>query len=422
MTKLKNLFLDYQARTRFGENVYYFIKWCALAYIAGAAGGLVGGIFSRAITWVTEFRLSNSWALFLLPVAGLLIVWLYQITGEAKNRGTNMVLSSISAKEEITKTTGPLIFFATILTHLTGGSVGREGAALQLGGSIGAYLARLLHLNEKDKKAIVLCGMSAVFSALFGTPVTAAVFCMEVINVGVFYYAAMLPCLLSAFLGKDVSLFLGVQPEIYTLPEIPALSFHTVHPVVLLGICCALFSILVCTVFHGAEHYYKKFFPNPYIRILVASALFIGLTLLSGTRVYCGTSTILIEESIAGEAHYEAFLLKLLFTAIALGGGFKGGEIVPTLCMGATLGAALGTLLGFEPALMAACGMMALFAGVTNCPLSSILMGIELFRGQGLAYFAVAVSISFALSGYSSLYSAQKFSFSKLSLNRRPEE
>lgn len=391
----------------------YFIRWFVLAGLIGCVGGVLGGLFARCITMATVYRTSHDWTLFLMPLAGLLIVGLYALCKETNNRGTNAILEALTENQHITFMTGPLIFAATTLTHLVGGSAGREGAALQLGGTVGTHMGRLFHLDKEELRIAVMCGMSSVFGALFGTPVAAAIFCMEVSNVGVFYYATLFPCLLSSLLGSVISGLLGVEAEAFHLSVLPEIEAPVLAHILLLGICCALLSILICVTIHQAEHLYRKYLPNPYVRVLIASAIFITGTLLVGTRTYCGSSMILIEESLAGEVHYEAFILKLLFTAIALGGGFKGGEIVPTLCVGATFGAALGSLMGANVPLMAACGMISTFAGVTNCPLASILIGLELFQGKGLVFFAVAVAISFSLSGYFSLYHSQKFAYSK---------
>jgi H+/Cl- antiporter ClcA len=325
-----------------------------------------------------------------------------------------MVLDAISSDEKVTNATGPLIFIATILTHLTGGSSGREGAALQLGGSIGNFFGGLMKLDEKDKKIAIMCGMSAVFAALFGTPVAAGIFPLEVVSIGILYYAALVPCIFSSYIGVGIARWAGLPGESFPVAEVPAASPSSIAFVVLLGIGCACVSILFCEILHKAEHAYKKVFPNPYIRILAASAIFIALTLLIGTRDYCGGSMGLIEESVEGHARYEAFLLKMIFTAIALGAGFKGGEIVPTLCVGATFGCAFGSIVGFAPSLCAACGMAALFAGVTNCPITSILIALELFGYAGMEYFAIAIAVSFALSGYYSLYASQRFAYAEM--------
>lgn len=394
-------------------NIRYFIKWSALALAIGSVAGAAGTIFSMGVSWATGFRLSHPSMLFFLPVSGLLIVWLYHSFHEEGNRGTNMVIDAISSNERVTPATGPLIFFSTILTHLGGGSSGREGAALQLGGSIGNSFGEWFKLDERDKKIAIMCGMSAVFSALFGTPVAAAIFSLEVVSIGVLYYAALVPCVFSSFLAVGIARAAGLEGEHFPVEMIPALDLKAVGLLVLLGILCAAVSILFCVLLHTAEHAYRKYFPDARVRILAGSFLFIALTLLSGTRDYCGSSMGLIESSIEGSVRYEAFLMKMLFTAVALGAGFKGGEIVPTLCVGAALGCAFGEITGFAPSLCAACGMAALFAGVTNCPITSLVIALELFGYEGMEYFSIIIAVAFALSGYYGLYASQKFVYSK---------
>ena len=403
-------------------NIRYFIKWSALALAIGSVAGAAGTIFSMGVSWATGFRLSHPSMLFFLPVSGLLIVWLYHSFHEEGNRGTNMVIDAISSNERVTPATGPLIFFSTILTHLGGGSSGREGAALQLGGSIGNSFGEWFKLDERDKKIAIMCGMSAVFSALFGTPVAAAIFSLEVVSIGVLYYAALVPCVFSSFLAVGIARAAGLEGEHFPVEMIPALDLKAVGLLVLLGILCAAVSILFCVLLHTAEHAYRKYFPDARVRILAGSFLFIALTLLSGTRDYCGSSMGLIESSIEGSARYEAFLMKMLFTAVALGAGFKGGEIVPALCVGAALGCAFGEITGFAPSLCAACGMAALFAGVTNCPITSLVIALELFGYEGMEYFSIIIAVAFALSGYYGLYASQKFVYSKTRtefINRR---
>lgn len=403
-------------------NIRYFIKWSALALVIGSVAGAAGTIFSMGVSWATGFRLSHPSMLFFLPVSGLLIVWMYHSFHEEGNRGTNMVIDAISSNERVTPATGPLIFFSTILTHLGGGSSGREGAALQLGGSIGNSFGEWFKLDERDKKIAIMCGMSAVFSALFGTPVAAAIFSLEVVSVGVLYYAALVPCVFSSFLAVGIARAAGLEGEHFPVEMIPALDLKAMGILVLLGILCAAVSILFCVLLHTAEHAYRKYFPDARVRILAGSFLFIALTLLSGTRDYCGSSMGLIESSIEGSVRYEAFLMKMLFTAVALGAGFKGGEIVPTLCVGAALGCAFGEITGFAPSLCAACGMAALFAGVTNCPITSLVIALELFGYEGMEYFSIIIAVAFALSGYYGLYASQKFVYSKTRtefINRR---
>lgn len=395
------------------NNACYFVKWTLIALLLGGIGGLLGGAFSRGIGFVTAWRQSHDWMLYLMPVGGLLIVWLYHVLRQEKHRGTNAIIDAVLHGEDVSIWTAPLIFITTLITHAVGGSAGREGAALQLGGTIGSVVGRNLKLDEKDRRVATMCGMAAVFSALFGTPVAASVFCMEVFSIGILYYSALVPCLFAAFVGVGIAGWMGCEPEAFAVTMVSGIDLRTMLLMAVFGIGCALMSILLCETLHKTDHLLKKAFPNPYLRVLVASALVIAISLLSGSRIYNGSSMQLIEQGIQGEAPWYAMFLKLLLTAITLGGGFKGGEIVPTLCIGAVFGGVFGTLVGLPASMCAACGMVGLFAGATNCPLASILIALEMFGGEGLPYFAIVVAQSFILSGYYGLYASQRFAYSK---------
>ena len=395
------------------ESIRYMVHWTVFALVTGAVGGFLGGIFSRCIHVVTAFRSAHSWGIFLLPAAGVVIVFLYHITGEEKNRGVNMVLASISARDKVTMATGPLIFASTILSHLGGASVGREGATLQLGGWLGSRFGELIHLDEKDERTAIMCGMSAVFAAMFGTPVAAAVFCIEVISVGVFYYSSLIPCVFSAFIGASVGKLMGAEEESWRILSVPDFSIKLLLQSVLLGILCAILAIIMIVAIHSSEKYAKRFLPNPYVRVLVTSGIFIALTLLLHTTKYTGAGGVLIDEAMKENVDPPAFFLKLIFTCICIAGGFRGGEIVPTLSIGASFGALFSSLTGFPVSLGAACGMIALFSAATNCPIASLLIAMEMFRGDGLPYFTVTVALAFVLSGYYGLYGTQRFIYSK---------
>ena len=395
------------------ESIRYLLRWTGFSLICGGIGGVLGGLFSKAIALATGWQQQNSWLIYLLPLMGLFIVWLYHIAGEDKNRGTNMVLAAITEQERVTPPTGALIFVSTVLSHLGGASVGREGAALQLGGWLGAHLGAAFRLDEKDRRTAVMCGMAGLFAALFGTPVAAAIFCLEVASVGIMQYSALIPCVFSAFMGTGIATLLGSEPERFLLETVPEISPASLGLSVLLGLLCAVLAILLVCSFHGVDKLAKRFLKNAYVRAFVLGCVIAGLTLLMGTRAYSGAGTGLIERALAGETKAHHFILKLLFTALAIGGGFKGGEIVPTLSIGACFGALFGTLTGYPVSLGAACGMIALFAGATNCPIAALLIAMEMFDGAGLPYFAITVAMSFVLSGYYSLYGSQRFAYSK---------
>ncbi len=393
-------------------HIRLLFRWIVLSFILGSVLGVVGTEFVNCISWSTTFRMNHEWCCMLLPVGGVLIVFLYQITKDKHDKGTNMILASLRSEAHIPVQTAPLIFISTIITHFVGGSAGREGAALQLGGGLANTFGNLLHMREKDKHILIMSGMSAAFSAIFRTPAGAVIFAMEVGCVGSMHYAALVPCVISSLTASFIAAHLGLPLERYEVYPVPELSPVTAFRTVILGIFCSALSILFCIILHRTEHYMKKYLPNKYFRILFASAILLLGGFLFGTDYY-GTGGNIIERAIHGKAIWYAFFLKMLFTAVTLGGGFKGGEIVPSFFVGATFGCIFGQITGFSPSLCAGVGMMALFCGVTNCPIASLCISTELF-GQGcLPYCMLVISVSYLLSGYYGLYREQQFSYSK---------
>lgn len=401
-----------ETQTALNKNILYFIRWTAISIVMGTVCGLIGTAFGYGVIYAQRLFKTHSFMLYLMPVAGVLIVLLHQMFHELGNRGTNLILESISSDERIPMATLPCIFISTILSQAVGASAGKEGAALQIGGCIGNYFGDVFHMDERDKKVMIMSGMSGCFGAIFGTPLAAAMFGIEVISIGVAYYAALVPCVFASFIGAQISGALGLHGESFLILHIPEFSLVPALYTVGLGLACALLSVCFCILLHETQHLYKNKIGNVYVRILVAAGLSIALALIFG-RDYCGAGFNLVEKAVDGESAYLGFLLKMIFTAVALGGGFKGGEIVPTLAVGASFGCTFGLLTGFEPSLCAAAGMLANFVGVTNCPIATMFLGFELFGFEAMPYFAVAVAISFTLSGYYGLYSGQKFTYSK---------
>ena len=389
------------------------IKWLLLAVLTGLMVGFISSLFARALKFVTTYRTEHFWVFFLLPAAGLVIVFLYQKLGQ-DDGGTNQVLSTIRSQDDVPFRSAPLIFISTILTHFAGGSAGREGAAIQLGGSIGNQLGSWFRLDEEDRHVMVMCGMSAAFSAVFGTPMAAAVFSMEVVSVGIMYYAALVPCVISSIIASEFAANFGIHPESFHVVDIPDLTVETGLKMVLVAVACAAISIIFCMTLQGISKLYMKYFKNPYIRIAAASAIIIAITLLLRTTDYMGAGNNLIELAIEdGQARPLDFFWKILLTALTMRAGFRGGEIVPSFCIGATFGCLMGHLIGLSPSICAAAGMAALFCGVTNCPITSILIAFELFGFRGVSYYLIAVSISYAVSGYYGLYKDQTIVYSK---------
>ena len=388
-------------------------KWVIFASITGAIVSLVGSAFYFLLSFVTIVREQNPWIIYLLPLAGLAVVATYHFMHNDNDGGTNLVISAIHSGDRIPLRMTPSIFISTTLTHLFGGSAGREGAALQIGGSIGNSLGKLFKFDEKDTHVVIMCGMSAAFSTLFGTPMAAAIFPMEMVSVGVMYYMALVPCVVSSLVAHGISVLLGVAGESFHVTGIPTLQLIPAIKTIALAALCAFLSIGFCVFLHKTEHIYKKYLKNRYLRIFVGGCAIVLLTLLVGNNDYNGAGMHTIEHAIEGHVVPEAFLLKTLFTALTIGAGYKGGEIVPTFFVGATFGCLVGQFIGLSPSFCAAVGMISLFCGVTNSPISTLLISFELFGYEGMPYYLLAVAFSYMLSGYFGLYSSQKIMYSK---------
>jgi len=391
------------------------IKWILLAVLIGLTVGAAGSSFDYLLKRAEGLRLACPWLLYFLPAGGLVIVFLYRISGLEKDRGTNTLLNVVHHQDEdVPAVLAPVIYIASLITHLFGGSAGREGAALQIGGSIGNTIGRLLHMEEGDRKLLVMSGMSAAFSAVFGTPLAAAIFPMEMISVGIMQYSALLPCIFASLAANRFAGYMGLLPESFFIREMPLFSLVNIGKVIVLGVLCAGLSVLFCVMLRQIGTMYRYYFANPYLRIIVGGFLVVGLTLVLGTRMYCGAGSEVIAEAIAGECIPASFFLKILFTALTLGAGYKGGEIVPSFFAGATFGCLFGHLTGVSPSLCAAAGMLAMFCGVTNCPITSMLIGFELFGfGGGARFLIIAIVVSYMFSGYGGLYHDQIIVYSK---------
>ena len=389
-----------------------FLKWAVIAACIGLVGGLVGAAFHMSVNAVTTLRGAHPWLLYLMPLAGLLVVWVYRVT-QMEGKGTNDIIHSIHFGEKVPLMLTPVIFLATVLTHVVGGSAGREGAALQIGGSIGCQVGRLFRQDDRNVRVATMCGMSAVFAALFGTPLTAAVFALEVLTVGVFYYMAFIPCLIAALTGYGVSLLFRLPPTRFAILEAFDLSPAGVLQIMALSVLCALVSIAFCVSMHKTERLLQRKLVNPYARVLLGSAVLIVLTLLCGTD-YNGAGTDVITAAMGGAAVPWAWALKIVFTALTIGCGFKGGEIVPAFFIGATFVCFMGGLLGIPASFGAALGIVAVFCGAVNCPIASLILSVELFGAGELSYFAIACGVSYMLSGYYGIYQSQEIRYSKL--------
>ena len=396
-----------------GKYLLAFLKWTALGILMGAIGGLLGAGFHHALHFVTGVRLQFTWVVYLLPLGGLLAVGLYRLLRLRQNRGTNEIIDAVLEGKPLNPMIAPGIFLSSAITHLFGGSAGREGAALQIGGSAASLLGRLFKLKDKDHTLLVMSGMSAVFAGLFATPLTACLFTMEFASVGTIFSPALLPCFLAALAASKVSGLLGVHAEGIPLTQLAAIDWNSVWRYAVLAIAISVLGIAMCYIFHKAEHLAKHHVKNDWLRIAIGGAVIAGVTFLVGDQRFNGAGMDMALAAVEGHAAWYSFAVKLLLTAITLAAGFKGGEIVPTFCIGATFACWLGGLLGLDPGMAAALGLVGLFCCATNSPLASIVLSVEMFGGTNLHLFALVCVICFVLSGRSGLYASQIQEFSK---------
>ena len=396
------------------NNIKYGIKWILISLVLGSICGMIGAAFHHAIDYVTEFREANDILIWLMPIGGVLIVFLYHSVGLHNEPGTNIIIQSVRQQKIVPRILAPAIFMATVVTHLVGGSSGREGAALQIGGSVATALGRVMKIDKKDMSILIMCGMSAVFSALFGTPLAATIFSMEVISVGVFYYSALVPCLCSSLVAFFTAQALGCSSVAYNLKEVMTINAHTFVYLIGLSLGVAIISILFVKLMHYSYKVFHKYFENPYIRVMVGSVLLLILVFIFG-KDYLGAGMNVVDKAIYEQINPYDFILKAVFTAITIGCGFKGGEIVPTFFIGATFGFTVSEYLLIDPHLGAALGMVGMFCCVINSPIASLILGIEIFGAGNIIPMAIVIAFCYVFSGYFSLYHAQKFVYSKTS-------
>lgn len=389
----------------------FFLKWLCIGVITGGIIGLVGALFHFCSAEAEAFRGDNTWLIYLLPVAGAAIAYFYDAMKYSHDKGTNLVLLAVRDNKIMGIHHALCIFVATVLTHLCGGSSGREGASLQIGAALGSFSGRKLKFGEDDKRIMTMCGMSAMFAAVFGTPVTAAIFAMEVVSVGIFYYSAIIPCVTSALTASYIFSLFG-NTHLQVSVNVPKADLILYLKIALIGAICAGISVLFCQVIGKTHKLFKKI-KNHALRAAAGGAIVVLLTLIVGDYTYNGTGGEMIVSAFTKSPFFAAFLIKMVFTAITLGSGFKGGEIFPVFFIGSSFGSVFAPLLGLDCSVGAAVGMTAIFCGVTNCPIASMLLSIELFGGEGIGMYALVCAVSYMLSGYGGLYSEQKILYSK---------
>lgn len=420
----------------------HLLYWTALTVPVSFVTGTLVALFLWLLDLVTAIRWNNLWLLFLLPLAGLLITFLYRFYGKNADAGNNLIM------DEIHKPGGgvptrmtPLVLFSTLLTHLFGGSAGREGTAVQMGGSISSLFARWYRLRHREKRILLLCGMAAGFGAVFGTPIAGAVFAMEVLAIGRIKYDALIPCLMASVLADVTCSAYGIHHTHYsilfqggnnaTTQWLPLFSFDflLLFKVIVAGVCFGLVSYLFAETSHVIKDSSSKYVHNKWVTPVLGAILVIGISYALGSFDYLGLGVTnprggvsVVAAFGAGGADTWSWLWKLLLTAITLGTGYKGGEVTPLFFIGATLGNTLALISGSPVDLFAGLGFIAVFAGATNTPLACTLMGVELFGSNNVVYYAVACFTAYYFSGHTGIYGSQRVAVSKFHVTHAEEQ
>jgi len=393
------------------------LRWMPISALVGIMAGSASALLLASLNYGTKVREANHWLILLLAPAGWVVGLLYKHFGSSVEAGNNLILEEThDPKAVIPLRMTPLILIGTFITHLFGGSAGREGTALQTGASLADQLTRIFRLNQRDRRIVLMAGISAGFGSVFGTPLAGAVFGLEVLAIGKLSYDAIAPCFLAAFVGELVTRAWGIQHTLYPVSAVPQINLSGILYSIAAGIVFGLVAMAFAKTTHKVSHIARRFISRSELRPVAGGILVTAAVFALGTTRYIGLGIPTIVSSFTSMVAPWDFAAKFAFTAATLGTGFKGGEVTPLFFIGATLGNALSHILPLPPSLLAAMGFVGVFAGAANTPIASTLMAVELFGPEAGAYAAIASVVSYICSGHSGIYQAQRVGKSKFHL------
>jgi H+/Cl- antiporter ClcA len=395
-----------------------FFRWFIMIVLTGIFSGAASAVFLHALYWATDYREANVWIIVLLPLAGLLIGWSYYRYGQAVVKGNDLVIEQYQKPDEVIPfRMAPMVLLGTVVTHLFGGSAGREGTAIQMGAAIADRFTRRFSLTGADRKLILMMGMSGGFASVFGTPWAASIFAFEVLRIDSFRLKRVLPIVFTAFIAHYTCLLMQVHHTEYVVDMVPLLTPVNIFWAVVSGVLFGLGALLFSRSNHFFKRQFAQWFSWPPLRPVVGGAVLAVVVYLMGTTKYIGLGIPTIVEAFEDPLPYYDFLVKTVLTAFTLGAGFKGGEVTPLFFVGATLGNALALFIPLPVALLAGMGFVAVFAGATNTPLACTVMGLELFGLSGGWFFLIGCIVAYIFSGQKGIYTAQPKMYYKLRIN-----
>ncbi len=399
----------------------YVAKWVAMATVVAVLAGSASALFLFSLDEVTQIREANRWLIWGLPVAGFCVGWLYLKLGQQVEAGNNLLIDEIhDPKQVVPLRMAPLVLGGTLISHLFGASVGREGTAVQMGGALADQLTHVFKLNAIDRRTVLMTGISAGFASVFGTPLAGAVFALEVLAIGRMRLSALLPCLIAAVLADQVGLLWGVQHTHYTMGGLPSITVWLLVAMLLAGAVFGLTGKVFADSTHALSDVMKKHIAYAPLRPFLGGAVIAAVVMWGNFDRYIGLGIPVMVEAFAHPLAPTDFLGKMVFTMASLGAGFKGGEVTPLFYIGATLGNALAPLLDVPFALLAAVGFVAVFAGAANTPIACTLMAMELFGAEVGVFAALACVMSYVCSGHAGIYRAQRVAHPKTQTPSQP--